>query len=146
MNVSEIMASVVRKVGPEQPLDQVARLMKDYDIGCVVVGSNDGLEGLITDRDIVCRAIASGKPLDGMTAADVMTDKPVTCRNDDTVKQAAAIMERNQVRRLPVLDYGNHLVGIVSMGDISTHAPHELAGELAEEVSRPEHHQLAETA
>jgi len=146
MNVSEIMKNIVQMVDRNQPLDKVAMLMKDYDIGCVAVGSKDRLDGLITDRDIVCRAVASGKPLEGMTAADVMTGKPITCRDDDTVKQAAAIMERSQVRRLPVLDYENRLVGIVSMGDISTHAPHELAGELAEEVSRPEHRHLAEMA
>jgi len=146
MNVSEIMASIVQMVDKDQAVGTVAKLMKDYDIGCVAVGSKDKLEGLITDRDIVCRAVASGKPMDRMTAADVMTRKPVSCRDDDTVKQAAAIMERNQVRRLPVLDYHNCLVGIVSMGDISTHAPHELAGELIEEVSRTEHHNLTEMA
>ena len=144
MNVSEIMASIVQIVGGDQPLDKVAMLMKDYDIGCVAVGCKDRLDGVITDRDIVCRAVAGGKPLKGMTAADVMTRNPVTCRDDDTVRQAAAIMERSQIRRLPVLDYEGRLVGMVSMGDISTNAPHELAGELAEEVSRPEHRHLAE--
>lgn len=78
--------------------------------------------------------------------SEVMTPKLVFCREDDTVKQAAAIMERKQVRRLPVLGFDRRLVGIVSTGDISTHAPHELAGELIEEVSRPEHRNLAETA
>ena len=145
MNVSEIMASIVQTVDEDQPLVEVAGLMKEYDIGCIAVGK-DTLEGLITDRDIVCRAVASGKPVDQTTAGDVMTRKPVTCRDDDTVKQAAAIMERNQVRRLPVLNYHGDLVGIVSMGDIGTHAPHELAGELVEEVSRAEHRNLAETA
>jgi len=146
MNVSEIMANIVQMVDKKQSLHQVAKTMKDYDIGCVVVGSKDRMEGLITDRDIVCRALASGKPLEGMTAGDVMTSKPVTCRQDDTVRQAAVIMEKSQVRRLPVLDYHGHLVGIVSMGDISTHAPQELAGELIGEVSKPEHRNLAQTA
>ena len=146
MKVSEIMASIVQLVDKEAPVGKVASIMKDYDIGCVVVGSKDRLEGLITDRDIVCRALANGKPLDRARARDVMTSKPATCRDDDTVKQAAAIMERKQVRRLPVLDYDRHLVGIVSMGDICTHAPQELAAELIGEVSRPEHRDLAETA
>lgn len=144
MNVSEIMASIVQWVDKDQPLVKVAGLMKEYDIGCIAVGG-DKLEGLITDRDIVCRAVAAGKPMDRTTAGEVMTPKPVTCRDDDTLKQAAAIMERNQVRRLPVLDYHDRLVGIVSMGDISTHAPHGLAGELVGEVSKPEHRSLAET-
>ena len=146
MNVSEIMTSIVQTVDRKTPLENVAKIMRDYDIGCVVVGTENRLDGLITDRDIVCRAVASGEPLEGLTAGDLMTPKPVFCREDDTVKQAAAIMERNQVRRLPVLDFDHRLVGIVSTGDISTHATHELAGELIEEVSRPEHRNLAQTA
>jgi CBS-domain-containing membrane protein len=55
-------------------------------------------------------------------------------------------MEEKHVRRLPVLDYENRLVGIVSLGDICTHTQHKLAGELIEEVSKPEHQDLAETA
>jgi CBS domain-containing protein len=146
MNVSEIMANIVQVVDREQSLNKVASIMKDYDIGCVVVGTESRLDGLVTDRDLVCRGLASGKSLDSMKVADVMTSSPVWCRADDTVKQAASIMERGQVRRLPVLDFDNRLVGIVSLGDICTHAPAELAGELIEVVSRPEHHSLAETA
>lgn len=145
MNVKEIMTSIVQTVEHKMSLEKVANIMKDYDIGCVVVGTENRMDGLITDRDIVCRAVASGKPLEGLTAEDVMTPRPVFCREDDTVKQAAAIMETKQVRRLPVLNFDHRLVGIVSTGDISTHAPHELAGELIEEVSRPEHRNLAAT-
>ena len=146
MKVNEIMANVVQIVGWEDSLDKVAKIMKDYDIGCVAVGTKDRLDGLLTDRDIVCRGIASGSPLDCMRAADVMTPAPVSCRLDDTVNQAAFIMEENQVRRLPVLDYDNRLVGIVSLGDICTHAQRKLVAELIQEVSKPEHHELMETA
>ena len=145
MKVSEIMANIVQIVGWEDSLDKVAGIMKDYDIGCVLVGAEDRLDGLLTDRDMVCRGMASGSPLDLMTAADVMTTSPVFCRVDDTVNQAAYIMEEKHVRRLPVLDYENRVVGIVSLGDICTHTQRELAGELIEEVSKPEHRDLAET-
>ena len=66
MNVKEIMANVVQMVDRTAPLEKVASIMKDYDIGCVVVGTRDKMEGLVTDRDIVCRAVASGKPLKSM--------------------------------------------------------------------------------
>ncbi len=145
MEVREIMANIVQIVGWEDSLESCAKIMRDYDIGCLVVGSKERLDGILTDRDIVSRGIASGKPLDQLTAADVMTPKPVTCRLDDTVNQAAFIMEKNQVRRLPVTDYDNSVVGIISLGDICTHAQVELAGELIEEVSKPEHRELAET-
>ena len=144
MKVSEIMASAVQTVDRQQSLQKVAEIMRDCDIGSVVVGSGDRLEGLVTDRDIVCRALA-GDPNPGeISVADIMTPSPVWCRADDTVSQAAHIMEEKRVRRLPVLDYDDHLVGIVSLGDICTHAQHELAGELIEEVSRPGHRGLVE--
>jgi len=145
MKVNEIMANIVQIVGWEEPLQKVARIMRDHDIGCVLVGSKDKVDGILTDRDIVCRGLAIGAPLDCMTAADVMTPDPVSCRLDDTVNQAAFIMEKNQVRRLPVLDGDNHLAGIVSLGDISTHTRHQLAGELIEEVSKPVHRDLTAT-
>jgi CBS domain-containing protein len=143
MKVSEIMANYVQNVGWEDSLTTIARIMKDHDIGCVTVGTSDKLDGILTDRDIVCRGLAIGAPLDCMTAADVMTPDPVTCRVDDTINQAAFIMKKHRIRRLPVVDDDNHLVGIVSLGDISIHSRHQLAGELIEEVSRPAHKDLA---
>ena len=145
MKVSEIMANIVHSVGWEDSLTTIARIMKDHDIGCVTVGTADKLDGIVTDRDIVCRGLAIGAPLDCMTAADVMTPEPVTCRVDDTVNQAAFIMEKHQVRRLPVLDDANRLAGIVSLGDISRHSRRQLAGELIEKVSIPAHRDLAAT-
>ena len=143
MKVSEIMANYVQNVGWEDSLTTIARIMKDHDIGCVTVGTSDKLDGILTDRDIVCRGLAIGAPLDCMTAADVMTPDPVTCRVDDTINQAAFIMKKHRIRRLPVVDDDNHLAGIVSLGDISIHSRHQLAGELIEEVSRQAHRDLA---
>jgi CBS domain-containing protein len=145
MKVSEIMANIVHSVGWEDSLTTIARIMKEHDIGCVTVGTEDKLDGIVTDRDIVCRGLAIGAPLDCMSAADVMTPEPVTCRVDDTVNQAAFIMEKHQVRRLPVMDDSNRLAGIVSLGDISRHSRRQLAGELIEKVSIPAHRDLAAT-
>ncbi len=146
MNVSEIMVNIVQMVTRDDSLDKAARIMKKYDIGCLLVGAEEGLEGVVTDRDLVCRGMASTQSVDNMTIADVMSPEPFWCLKDDTVNQAASIMEERQIRRLPVLDHDQRVVGIVSLGDICTHAPHELAGELIEEVSKPEHTFLAETA
>jgi CBS domain-containing protein len=146
MKVSEIMANIVQKVARDDSLYRAAKIMKKYDIGCLVVGAGDSIEGVVTDRDLVCRGMASGQAIDNMTVADVMSPEPFWCLGDDTVNQAASIMEERQVRRLPVLDRDQRVVGVVSLGDICTHAPHELAGELIDEVSRQEHSFLAETA
>jgi len=142
MKVSEIMANIVEVVGWEESLTTVAQIMRDHDIGCVTVGSGDKLDGILTDRDIVCKGLAIGAPLDCMTAADVMTPDPVTCRPDDTLNQAAYIMEEHEVRRLPVLDDDDRLAGIVSLGDISRHGRRELAGRLIKKLSVPAHREL----
>lgn len=143
MKVSEIMANIVQNVGWEDSLTTVARIMKENDIGCVTVGTSDKLDGILTDRDIVCRGLAIGAPLDCMTAADVMTPDPVTCRVDDTINQAVFIMKKHRVRRLPIVDKDDRVAGIVSLGDISRHSRRQLAGELIEEVSKPAHRDLA---
>ena len=146
MKVNEVMANIVQIVGWEDSLHKVANIMKDHDIGCVLVGSKLKVDGILTDRDIVCRGLATGVSPDSLVAADVMTPEPVSCRVDDTTNQAAFIMEKNQVRRLPVLDNENQLAGIVSLGDISRHVRHQLAAELIDEVSKPSHRDITAAA
>jgi CBS domain-containing protein len=146
MNVREIMASVVQRVRPEDSLYRAARIMREYDIGCVLVCDGSELAGIVTDRDLVRRGLADPARLSGSIVADVMTRNPVCCGIDDTVKQVAAIMAAHRVRRLPVLDFNAQLRGIVSIGDVCVHASHEVAGALIGEVSRSAHTCLAETA
>lgn len=144
MNVTEIMASVAQVLEPDENLVTAARVMKEFDIGCVLVGSEGCVAGMVTDRDIVLRGVSSGNSLSEMTVAEIMSRDPTFCSVDDTVQQAARIMADNQVRRLPVLNADRTLAGIVSLGDICTHAPHNLSGELIDELSRPLHRELAE--
>ena len=146
MKVNEVMANIVQIVGREDSLQTVAGKIKDHDVGCILVGSKIKLDGIITDRDIVCRGVATGIPLDRLTAADVMTPDPVSCRIGDTINQAAFIMEKHKVRRLPVLDNESLLAGIVSLGDVSRHVRHQLAGELIDEVSKPAHRDITPAA
>jgi CBS domain-containing protein len=146
MNVSEIMANAVHTVDKGDHLEKAAKIMAEHDIGCVLVESGDSIAGIVTDRDLVCRGLVHADKLDEITVADVMTPEPVYCCNNDTVNQAAAIMEEHQVRRLPVFDMQHHLMGIVSMGDVCTHVRHELAGELIETVSKPAIGFLAEAS
>lgn len=142
MIVTEIMSSAARMVGPETDLLTAARLMKAYDIGCLLVGANRCVAGIVTDRDMVLRGMTTGNHVSDLTVAEVMTRDPMFCMLDDTVMQAARIMADNQVRRLPVLNADRSLAGIVSLGDICTHSPRNLAGELIEEVSKPLRHEL----
>jgi len=136
MHVREIMSKEVTWVGPEMPLKEAAQKMRDNDIGCLPVGKDDKLIGMITDRDIACRAVAAGRSATRTSVADAMSKGVTYCFDDQDVKEVAHLMEKKQIHRLPVLNRQKRMVGIVSLGDFALHAPHTLAGEVLEAVSR----------
>jgi CBS domain-containing protein len=125
-------------VGPDTPIRDVAKKMRDLDVGSIPVGENDKLIGMVTDRDITCRALANGKDVSKLTARDVMTKGIIYCRDNEELDDALRIMETKKVRRLPVINEQKRMVGMLSFGDISHAASHELSGELMAAVS--EHH------
>jgi CBS domain-containing protein len=131
------MSKKVTWVGPELTLDQAAKKMLDLDIGCLPVGQNDRLVGMITDRDIACRAVAKGLEPGKTTVDDAMSKGISYCFEDEEVGQAAQLMEKKQIHRLPVLNREKRMVGILSLGNIALRASHELTGEVVEAVSRP---------
>ena len=91
--------------------------------------------GMVTDRDVTIRAIANGNDSAALLAKDVMSKNVVFCRDTEEAEDAIRIMEDNQVRRLPVLDEAQKLVGMVSLGDISHALSRNLAGEVTKAVS-----------
>ena len=135
MKVKDAMHKGCEWVAPETPVPQIAKKMKDLDVGAVPVGENDRLVGMVTDRDIACRAVANGKDCSKLTARDVMTKGIIFCRENEDLDDAIQIMEQKQVRRLPVLNEEKRMVGILSIGDVSHAASHELTGEVTAAVS-----------
>ena len=109
--------------------------MREKDIGAVPVATNGKLLGMVTDRDITVRAVANGKDLSQMTAKDVMTKGVVCCRDDDKLRDVIGMMEEEKIRRIPVTDANDHLVGMVSLGDISSAAPGSLSAEVLHAVA-----------
>jgi CBS domain-containing protein len=137
MQISEIMTSNVQTVTPDTDLVTVAKYMKDLDVGVIPVVEGDQLVGLITDRDIVIRAIAAGKQANQSQVREHMSPSPTTVSPNDNVNQAAEIMAREQIRRLPVVENGK-LVGIVSIGDVAVDARKDkLTGDALEQISEP---------
>jgi CBS domain-containing protein len=112
--------------------------MRDSDIGSVPIGENDRLVGMVTDRDIVCRGLAGDMDCSTLTARDVMSKPIIYARADENVEDALRIMERNQVRRLPVIDENKRLAGMLSLGDISQKAGRDLTSEVMRSVA--DHH------
>jgi CBS domain-containing protein len=135
MKVKDAMHKKVEWVGPDTLVADVAKKMRDLDVGSIPVGENDRLIGMVTDRDITLRAVANGKDCSKMTARDVMTKGIVYCQESETIHDALKIMEQKKIRRLPVINDKKRMVGMLSIGDISQTAPRELSGGLMAAVS-----------
>jgi len=138
--VTEVMVTAVRFVRAGETLVTASRMMNQFDIGCLLVGSDGHAAGILTDRDIVLRGVASGDDPATITVAEVMTPDPVFCWVHDSVSQAARIMQDSQVRRLPVFNHDWSVTGIVTISDISNHVSHRIAGELIDAITQPHHH------
>ena len=128
MNVGQLMTQNVRACSRHNTLEAAARLMWDNDCGCVpVVDENRRVLGMLTDRDICMAAYTQGGPLRALTVSSAMSKRLYTCKPDDTLEAAEAVMRANQIRRLPVTDAEGRLVGIISLNDIAREGEHELA-------------------
>ena len=119
MKLRELMTKEVVRIHPEETAAVAARAFQRYNIGALPVCGGDGkLCGVLTDRDLVTRCLAAGRNPLQTRVRDVMTAQVVTAPPDMDVSQAAAIMGRSQIRRLPVLENGR-LCGMVSLGDLA---------------------------
>jgi CBS domain-containing protein len=115
--VKELMAEPVTVPG-DATLTEAARLMRDADIGDVIVADGERAIGVVTDRDIVVRAVAEDHLPGDTTVADICTRDLLTVSPDDAVEEAARLMRQLAVRRLAVVD-GERLVGVISLGDLA---------------------------
>jgi CBS domain-containing protein len=133
----EMMTPSPQCCSPETPLNEVANLMVECDCGEIpVVDASNRLIGVVTDRDIVCRVVAKGKNPTAVTAAEAMTE-PVVCVNQDTpLQDVVAVMEENQIRRVPVVDASGCICGIIAQADVAMQAHEREVGELVKEVSK----------
>jgi CBS domain-containing protein len=136
--VHQVMTDSPRCVRPETLVSEAAKLMESEDVGSLPILDGEALTGMITDRDIVVRAIAQGKDPRGMPVREVASGKLVTVHADDDLDEALWLMASQQVRRLPVLDENNRLVGVVAQADIAAVAKEKSVGEMVEEISTPQ--------
>ncbi len=139
MEIRELMTEDVDFVGPETQVLEIARKMRENDIGSTPVVENDRLIGMVTDRDIVLRVVAEGADARTATARTAMSPKVLYCFADQTVEQVLENMGHNQIRRLPVVDRDKRLVGVVSLGDL-VKASEAKAGAALHDISQSTHH------
>ncbi len=137
MNISEVMTPNVRVVSPHDTLQFAAQLMEEIDVGLLPVTENEELIGTLTDRDITIRAVAQGLSPEETQVSEVMTSDALYVFEDQSVEEAAQDMSDFQVRRLPVLNRENHLVGIVALADLALSQDSNAVNIALDGVSQP---------
>jgi CBS domain-containing protein len=134
--VSEVMTRDVEVIAPQETLQRAAQLMDELNVGALPVCEGSRLLGMITDRDITVRAVAAGNVPAETRVSDVMSEGVRWVREDDSTDAVTKSMSGMQVRRVPVLNSRDELVGIVSLGDLSTQGIDE-ADTALREISQP---------
>lgn len=126
---------------PGDTVTRVAEVMKAQDVGSVPVvdsRSSKQLMGIVTDRDLVVKVLAEGRTVERATVRDAMTANPSCCREDDDVERAMDAMKDRQVRRMPIVDSGGRLTGIIAQADVATRVQKDSkTGDLVEAISEP---------
>jgi CBS domain-containing protein len=130
MLVKEVMNSDVKTIEPGETVLEAAIKMNEFKIGCLVVISNDRLAGILTDRDILERVVAKDKKASSVLVRNAMTTDLVLIEDDKEITEAAEIMEKSQIKKLPVVS-GNSLVGILTALDLASAQP-----KLIEKISK----------
>jgi CBS domain-containing protein len=123
--VAEVMTRGVRSMAPGDSVVEAARAMDELNVGVIPVCEGEKLVGMVTDRDIVVRGVATEGEIRSMKLADVMSANVRCAREGDDVDRVLSEMAEAQIRRMPVVDDSQRLVGIVSLGDIAAKDPED---------------------
>ena len=141
MNCADVMTKDPACCAPSDNASRVAKIMKTEDVGSIPVcesRQNRKLLGIVTDRDLAIHVVAEGRDPNSTLVQDVMTKDPVTCSPQDDIQKVLDAMQSHKVRRIPVVDRGGQLAGIVAQADIATrHDQPAKTAETVGEISKP---------
>lgn len=132
--VRDVMSKDVRVVRPDTTVKEVVATMNKFNIGSIIVTQADRPVGIITERDILRRLVEQCLAPETLTARQIMTSPVTTINENTTIEEAAKLMAKKRIKRLPVTN-NNKLVGIVTFTDIVTKVPTLLS--ILEELVRP---------
>lgn len=120
MKIKECMNNNVYCLKPDNTVQDCAKLMNENHVGCVPICDNqNNLVGLVTDRDVILRSIACDKDVSTTPLSEIMSTKICCCNSDVEIKEAEDLMCKNQIRRLPIVDDNNKVIGIITLGDLA---------------------------
>jgi CBS domain-containing protein len=138
---NEVMTKNPTYCLPQDTVEEAAELMKTVDIGSILVVENEQtqkLVGIVTDRDLALKIMANGLDAKTTTVEAVMTRNVTTCRADDDLQTALDAMATQQLRRIPIVDDNNRVVGIIAQADVATRVDQpEKTAEMVKEISQP---------
>ena len=137
MKVKDCMCKNVAYLAPNATIQECAKLMSDKHIGCIpVCEGNKKVVGIVTDRDVILRSIACDKDVKTTPLSEIMTTKVCFCSEDDDINNVQAIMSNEQIRRLPVINGNNEIVGIITLGNLcaSQYVNSDDVGETIEDI------------
>ena len=136
MLVREAMTEHAEWITPDATLLEAACKMRDKGIGCLPIGENDRLVGMITDRDLACRAVAGGLDAKRTTVRQVMTKGIVWCFEDEDLAKAVKKMEDKAIHHMPILSHEKRMIGLLSLSDLALRGPANLFKGISRLASR----------
>jgi CBS domain-containing protein len=134
MQIREVMTQGPEIVNSHATAVEAAAKMRELDIGSLPVCDGEKLQGLLTDRDITVRLVAAGLDPSRTEVREIMTPDATYCFDDQTLEEAAALMEGHQIRRLPIMNRDKQLIGMLSLGDLAVRTQGTESSAIADEA------------
>lgn len=139
MTCNEIMTVDPECCLPSDSVIKAAQLMKSEDVGPILIVTdkdNKKLTGIVTDRDLAIKVVAEGRDAKATSVQEVMSEDLITCKEDDDVDKVLKLMEDHQLRRIPVVDRSDRLIGIIAQADVATRlGSAQATAKVVEEIS-----------
>jgi CBS domain-containing protein len=135
-SITDAMTSKPCAVDADKSVAYAAKMMRDEDVGFAPIVEGDKLVGALTDRDIAVKIVAEGKDPEQTSVREVASTALVTVRPQQQLDEALRLMARHQVRRLPVVEEDNKLVGVLAQADVAQEASPEETGRVVEQISQ----------
>jgi CBS domain-containing protein len=134
-SVQELMTRNPCSIDADKSVTYAAKMLRDEDVGLAPIVDGDRLVGTVTDRDIAIRVVAEGKDPESTKVKEIASINLVTVDPQQDLDEALKLMAKHQVRRLPVIEEGGRLVGLVAQADIARSGDEKQTGRLVEEIS-----------
>jgi CBS domain-containing protein len=134
--IREFMTENPCAIDADKPVSYAAKMMRDENVGFAPIVEGDRIVGTVTDRDVAVKVVAEGRDPDSTQVREIASTNLVTVDPQQDLDEALRLMAQNQVRRLPVVEEGGKLVGVVAQADVAQHATDQQTGEVVEEISK----------